>query len=69
MKEIKPNQLVYAKEGEGIVRTMQIDHAEGRLLKLLTASSKVTDHWWLDGNAASCLAWPAARCERSMCAI
>jgi hypothetical protein len=33
MKETKPNQLVYAKEGEGIVRTVQIDHAEGRPLK------------------------------------
>jgi hypothetical protein len=33
MKEIKPNQLVYAKEGEGIVRTVQIDYAEGRPLK------------------------------------
>jgi hypothetical protein len=28
MKEIKPNQL-YAKEGEGIVRAGQFDHAKG----------------------------------------
>jgi hypothetical protein len=33
MKEIKPNQLVYAKEGEGIVRAGQFDHAKGRPLK------------------------------------
>jgi hypothetical protein len=33
MKEIKPNQLVYAKQREGIIRTVQFDHAEGRPLK------------------------------------
>jgi hypothetical protein len=32
MKEIKPNQL-YAKEGDGIVRAGQFDHAKGRPLK------------------------------------
>jgi len=33
MKEIKPNQLVYVKEREGIVRTVQFDHSKGRTLK------------------------------------
>jgi enediyne biosynthesis protein E4 len=30
MKEVKPNQLVYVKEGEGIVRTVEFDYARGR---------------------------------------
>jgi hypothetical protein len=30
MKAIKPNQLVYVKEGEGIVRTMEFDHTKGK---------------------------------------
>jgi hypothetical protein len=33
VKEIKPNQLVYAKEARGIIRTVQFDHAKGRTLK------------------------------------
>jgi ASPIC and UnbV len=33
MKDVKPNQLVAVKEGEGIIRTVQFDHAEGRPLK------------------------------------
>ena len=28
LKDIKPNQLIYVKEGEGIVRTMCFDHAK-----------------------------------------
>jgi hypothetical protein len=30
MKDIKPNQLLYVKEGEGIVRTVQFDEAKER---------------------------------------
>jgi hypothetical protein len=33
MKNIKPNQFVYVKEGEGIVRTVQFDHAKAWPLK------------------------------------
>ena len=33
MKDIKPNQLVYVKEGEGIVRTVQFDRAKGKVSK------------------------------------
>jgi len=31
MKDVKPNQLIYVKEGEGIVRTVEFDRAKGKV--------------------------------------
>jgi hypothetical protein len=49
MKDIKPNQLVYVKEGEGIVRTIEFAGAKGKPNKI-SARCKLTQSQTTPGS-------------------